>query len=74
MQEQPKLVGLPAMTGGAVGFGIGLVILDHVFHPAPGAIDSLIEELGPAGQVGNDEAYVGALRGGLDAGDDGTHP
>ena len=32
MQEQPKLVGLPAMTGGAVGFGVGLV----VFNPLPG--------------------------------------
>ena len=36
--------------------GIELVILDHVLHPAPGAIDLLVEHLGPAGQIGDAEA------------------
>ena len=69
VQEQPKLVGLPAVTRGAVGFGVELVLLDHVFHPAAGAIDLLIEQPGATGQAGDDEADVRPPRGGLDAGD-----
>ena len=69
MQEQAELVGLPAVAGCSVGFGVELVILDHVFHSAPGAIDLLVKHLGPAGQIGEDEADVAALRGRLDAGD-----
>jgi len=74
VQEQPKLVGLPAMTGGAVGFGVGFVILDHVFHPAPGTINLLVKHPGPARKVGNNEADVAALRGRFDTGDDLAHP
>ena len=70
VQEEPELVGLPTVTRCAVGFGVELHLLDHVFHPAPGAIDLFVEMLGPAVQVGDDEAYVGALWAGLDAGDD----
>ena len=68
VEKEPELVGLPAVAGGAVGPGVELVLLDHVFHPAPGAIDLFVEELGRAAQVGDDEADVGALRGGLDTG------
>ncbi len=49
VQEEPELVGLPAVARRAVGFGVKLVILDHVFHPAAGAIDLLVKHLGPAG-------------------------
>ena len=67
MQEQAELVGLPAVAGCSVGFAVELVILDHVFHSAPGAIDLLVKHLGPSGQIGEDEADVAALRGRLDA-------
>ena len=72
VQEQAELVGFPAMARGAVGLGVELVLLDHVFHPTAGAIDASIEQLGAAGQVGDDETDVGAFRCGLDAGDDAT--
>ena len=70
VQKQPELVGLPAVARGAVGRGVELVLLDHVLHPAAGAIELLVKHLGPGAQVGDDEADVGALRGRLDAGDD----
>ena len=72
MEKEPELVGLPAVAGSAVGPGVELVLLDHVFHPAAGAVELLVKHLGRAAQVGDDEADVGALRGGLDAGDDPT--
>ncbi len=52
-----------------MGLGVELVVLDHVLHPAAGAIEVLVKHLGPAGQIGDDEADVAALRGRLDAGD-----
>jgi len=70
VQEEAELVGFPAVAGGAIGLGVEFVVLDHVFHPAAGAIDLLVEHLGPTGQVGDHEADVAALRGRLDAGDD----
>jgi hypothetical protein len=68
VQEQPELVGFPVVALRAVGPGVELVLLDHVFHSAAGAINLLIELLGPAGQIGDDEAYVEAFRCSLDAG------
>ena len=65
-----KLVGFPSVTRGAVGFGVKLVLLDHVFHPATGAIDPLVEQFGAARQVGDDEADIRPPCGGLDAGND----
>ncbi len=70
VQEQPELIGLPAVARGAVGFGVELVLLDHVLHPAAGAIDLFIEQLGATGQIGDDEADIRPPRGGLDPGDD----
>ena len=72
MQEQCELIGLPAVTRCAIRSGIELVLLDHVFHIAASAIDLLIKMLGPAGQVGNDEADIAAFRGCLYAGNDFT--
>lgn len=69
VQEQPELIGSPSVARGAVGFGVELVLLDHVFHPASGAIDPLVDSLGAAAQVGDDEADIGPPRGGLDPGD-----
>src|ERR1700682_3869826 len=37
---------------------------------SPRAIDLLVERLGQTAQIGDDEAAIGALRSGLDAGDD----
>ena len=69
MQKQPELVGLPAVTGGSVGFGIELVFLDQVFHSAAGAVDLLVKMFGPSSQIGDDEADIAALMGRLNAGD-----
>ena len=74
MQEEAELVGFPAVAGGAVRPGVELVLLDHVFHLAAGAVDTSVKDLGRAAQVGDDEADVGALRGGFDAGGDGSWP
>jgi hypothetical protein len=49
---------------------VQLVCLDQVFGLSPGAIDLLIECIGQARQIGDDEAAVGALGSGLDACDD----
>ena len=54
MQEQPKLVGLPAVTRGAGGFGVELVLLDQGFHFATRAIDLFIEMFAASGQIGDD--------------------
>ena len=70
VQEESELVGFPAVAGGAIGLGVEFVVLDHVFHFAAGAIELLVERLGLAAQVGDDEADVAALRGRLDTGND----
>ena len=57
-------------AGGAVGGEVQLVRLDQVLGLSAGAIDLLVERLGQARQIGDDEAAVGALGSGLDAGDD----
>ena len=46
--------------------------LDHVLNPATGAIELLVEH--PARQVGDNEANIRSLRGGLDTGDDRALP
>ena len=70
VQKQTELVGLPALAGLAARLRVELVIIDHVLHPVSGAIDFLVKHLGPTGQIGNDEADVGAPRCRLDAGRD----
>jgi len=70
MQEEPELIGFPAMAGSAVGFGVGLAILDHVFYSATSAINLLVKYPGRAGQVGGDEADIATLRGHFDTVDD----
>ncbi len=47
-----------------------LVRLDQVLGLSPRTVDLFVERLGQAGQVGDDEAAVGALGSGLDTGDD----
>src|ERR1044072_3788280 len=44
--------------------------LDQIFSLAAGAVDLLIQHLGQARQVGDDETAVGTLGTGLDTGDD----
>ena len=70
MREEPELVGFPAVARRTVGICVELTIFDRVLHPAAGAIDFLVEQLTAAAHIGDDEAYVGALRCSLDAGDD----
>jgi hypothetical protein len=70
VQKQPELVGLPAMAGSAVGFGVEFVFLDQVFHFTPSAIDLFIKMFAAPAQVGDDEAHICSLSGSLDAGND----
>jgi len=51
VQEEAELVGFPAVARRAVGPGVELMILDHVLHPAAGAIDLLTEQFGTAGKL-----------------------
>jgi hypothetical protein len=61
-------------AGCAVRFGVGFVILDHVFHSATGAINFFVKHLGPAGQIGDDEADITTLRSSLNTGNDFAFP
>ena len=70
MKQQPELVGGRLGAGGTVGSQMQFVRLDQVFGLPARAIDLLVERLGQTPQVGDDEAAVGPLRTGLDAGDD----
>ena len=70
MDQQPELVGGGLGAGGAVGGEVEFVSLDQVLGLSPRAIDLLVERLGQTAQIGDDEAAIGALRSGLDAGDD----
>jgi hypothetical protein len=44
MQKQPELIGLEAMTGGAIRFQVAFVILDLIFRLAASTVnfDSLV--------------------------------
>ena len=75
MQEQPELVGRRLGAGRAVGRQMRLPGLDVVLGRAAPAVDILVERLGlSTGEVGDDEAGVGALIADLDAGDDALDP
>src|ERR1700674_2893786 len=49
---------------------MGLMGLDQILHLPAHAIDALVESLGLAAEIGDDEAAVAALVGGFDASDD----
>jgi hypothetical protein len=70
VDQEAELVGCRLAAGGAVGGEVQLVRLDQVFGLPARAIDLLVERLGQTREIGNDEAAVGALRPGLDTGDD----
>ena len=75
MQEQTELVGFGGMAGGTIGGEVVLPRLDVVLGLTAGAVEPLVEVLGAAAfQVGDDEAGVGSLGPGLDAGDDALDP
>ena len=72
MHHQPELVGGRLGARGAIGGEVKLVRLDQVLGLPARAVDVLVEMLRCACEVGDDEARVGALWSGLDAGDDTT--
>ena len=75
MQEQPELVGRRPGAGRAVGGQMRLPGLDVVLGRAAPAVDILVERLGlSTGEVGDDEAGIGALVADLDPGDDALDP
>src|SRR3954471_6924613 len=57
-------------AGSAIGGEVELVCFDQVLGLPPRAIDLVVERLGQARQIGDDEAAVGTLSPGLDARDD----
>ena len=74
VQEQPELVGGRLRTRGAVG-EVCLPRLDVVFRPPAPAVEVLVEGTAVAGgEVGDDEAGIGALAASLDPGDDAADP
>ena len=70
MQEQPELVGLPAVTGGAVRLGIELVLLDQVLHIAASAIGFFVKIFATPRQVGDNKTHICSQRSRFDASDD----
>jgi hypothetical protein len=67
MQKQTELIGLKAMTRGAIRLQVAFVILDLIFRLAPGTVNVPVEHLG-AGllSVRHDKARVDSLVGHLD--------
>src|SRR5512132_2339232 len=75
MQEQPELVGGGLGTRGAVGGEMGLPGLDMVLRLPTPTVELLVEGTSTAvAKVGDDEAAIGAVAAGLDAGDDPANP
>ena len=70
VEDEAELVGLGVVAGGAIRGEMGLVGLDQILHLPAHAIDVLVESLGLAPKIGDDEAAVAALVGGFDASDD----
>lgn len=70
MKKQPELIGLPAMAGRAVGFGVEFVFLDQILHFTTGTVNLFVKMLAASAQVGDDEAHVCSLSGSLNAGND----
>src|SRR5215210_1852875 len=75
MQKQPELVGGCFGAGRAIGSKVRLPGFDVVLRRAASAIDLFIEHTRVSGwQARDDEAGVGPLGPGLDAGDDALNP
>ena len=75
VQEQPELVGGGLGTRGAVGGEVGFPGLDVVFRLSAPAVEVLVQRTAVAvAEVGDDEAGIGAVAAGLDAGDDPADP
>jgi hypothetical protein len=71
VEEQSKLVGRGLGAGGAVGGQMRLPRFDVIFRLAAPAVAILVEYARIAAiEVGDDEASVGSVHAGLDAGDD----
>ena len=62
VDQQAELIGRRAGAGGAIGGEVQLVRLDQVFCLAARAVDVLVQPARRAGEVGDDEAAVAALR------------
>jgi hypothetical protein len=71
VQEQPQLVGCGLRARGAVCRQMRLPGLNVILGLAAPAVEVLVESARIAGvEIGDDEARVGPLRAGFDAGDD----
>src|SRR5215217_4929430 len=75
VQHEAELVGAGLATGGSVSGEVQAPSFDVVLGLAALAIEVLVDpSCRAAGEVGDDEAGVGALGAGLDAGDDPLDP
>src|SRR5512132_1745902 len=75
VQEQAELVGGGLGTRGPVGGEVRFPGLDVVFRLSAPAVEVLVQRAAVAvAEVGDDEAGIGAVAAGLDAGDDAADP
>src|SRR5512132_3892657 len=75
MQEQPELISGGLAARSSVGGEVGFPGLDVVLSLSAPAVEVLVERTSAAvAEVGDDEAGIGALTAGLDAGDDAADP
>jgi len=59
MKEEPELIGFEPMTRGPVGEKMGLVVLDHQFHPSAITVNHLVDDAArPTLQVRHHEPEV----------------
>src|ERR671916_515360 len=73
--HQADLIGGGLAAGGPISGEVEFPGFHAVFCLSPRAVEALVDPPGcAAGEVGDDEACVGALRPDLDAGDDALDP
>ena len=69
VDQEPELVGRRTAAGGAIRGEVQFVGLDQILGLAACTVDFVVKPARRAGDVGDDEAAVGAFRRGLDPGD-----
>jgi len=61
MRKQPQLIGVELVTAGAPSKQVELSLLDAVLGVAARAVHALVQGFRRALQVGDDEAWIGAV-------------
>jgi hypothetical protein len=74
VQEQAELIVQKTVAAQAVGLDLQLQFFNAVFHVAPQHVDLVIDELGVANQVSDQEELIGTQSVVLQLGDDAAGP